>query len=74
MRLKTPTQDETWVMQDGRKILVGDMTEEHVKNVLRMLLRKERIAVEAEYRRRFQRKAPKNFYENMLPSYTKGVI
>ena len=34
--------DEEWITKDGKKIMVGDMTEEHAKNVLRMLLRRRR--------------------------------
>lgn len=34
--------DEVWVTKDGREILVGDMTESHAKNALRMLIRKAR--------------------------------
>jgi hypothetical protein len=36
------TTDEMWTTQDGRKIAVGDMEESHVRNVLRMILRKRR--------------------------------
>ena len=36
--------DVIWVMRDGRSIAVGDMTERHAKNVLRMLIR-ERAAI-----------------------------
>lgn len=63
MSKKAPNQDETWVMQDGRRVPVGDMTEEHVKNVLRMLLRKSRLAAEAGTE-----------YTTLTSSYTKGVI
>ena len=34
--------DEVWTTADGRKINVGDMKEEHVRNALRMILRKRR--------------------------------
>lgn len=34
--------DEIWTTRDGREISVGEMDEEHVRNVLRMLLRKTR--------------------------------
>ena len=30
--------DEIWVMKDGTEIQVRDMTEDHAKNVLRMLI------------------------------------
>lgn len=42
-------KDETWVTRDGREILVGDMTENHVRNALRMLIRKaRRVAVKRQ--------------------------
>lgn len=47
--LQSPTQpgtgasdDETWTCRDGRKITVGSMAEDHVRSVLRMILRKHR--------------------------------
>lgn len=36
------TQEEVWKTSDGREIPVGEMDEEHVKNVLRMILRRRR--------------------------------
>lgn len=36
-------RDEIWTTRDGRKIPVGEMTEDHVRNVLRMILHKRRI-------------------------------
>ncbi len=32
-------KDETWIMKDGSKIKVSDMSEEHVRNTLRLLIR-----------------------------------
>lgn len=32
-------RDEKWTTRDGRKIAVGDMGEEHVRNTLRMIVR-----------------------------------
>ncbi len=32
-------KDLYWTQKDGIKILVNDMTENHVKNVLRMIIR-----------------------------------
>lgn len=34
--------DEIWITKDGSKIAVADMTENHAKNALRLLLRKIR--------------------------------
>jgi len=34
-------------MRDGRQIAVGDMDEAHVRNALRMILRKDRLRREA---------------------------
>jgi hypothetical protein len=31
--------DEYWTTQDGRRIAVGEMNVEHLRNVLRMILR-----------------------------------
>jgi hypothetical protein len=38
--------DEIWTMKDGTEIAVGDMSESHVRNTLRMLLRKQRESQE----------------------------
>src|ERR1700722_3477963 len=38
--------DEVWTMRDGTTIAVGDMDEGHVRNALRMVLRKARRATE----------------------------
>lgn len=35
-------EDEIWVTKDGRKIAVSDMSENHVRNALRMILRNAR--------------------------------
>ena len=35
-------QEEYWTTKDGEKIAVGDMDEQHVRNALRMVLRKKR--------------------------------
>lgn len=35
-------KDEQWTMKDGKEIAVSDMSEEHVKNILRMLIRLQR--------------------------------
>lgn len=34
--------DEFWTMRDGTQIAVMDMTEQHAKNCLRMLIRKRK--------------------------------
>jgi len=34
--------DEKWITQDGRIIPVGKLTEPHMRNILRMLVRKRR--------------------------------
>lgn len=34
--------DEEWITKDGKKIMVGDMTEKHAKNCLRLMLRRVR--------------------------------
>ena len=38
--------DEIWVTKDGTPMLVGAMEEEHVRNVLRMILRERRHKAE----------------------------
>ena len=35
-------EDEVWTTKDGRELKVGDMNEHHVKNALRMVIRRER--------------------------------
>jgi len=35
-------KEEYWTTKDGQKIAVGDMTDEHVRNTLRMIIRKAR--------------------------------
>lgn len=37
------SHDEVWVTKDGRRIEVQDLPESHVKNILRMILRKQRL-------------------------------
>jgi len=41
-------EDEVWTTRDGREIEVGNMTEAHAKNALRMMLRKRRRVRELE--------------------------
>jgi hypothetical protein len=36
-------KEEYWCTKDGGKIAVGDMTESHLKNLLRKLIREKRI-------------------------------
>ena len=38
------SHDEVWNCRDGRKIPVGEMDIDHVRNVLRMLIRSKRRA------------------------------
>lgn len=38
----SPYPDETWVTLDGRHLLVGEMDEAHVRNALRLVLRRRR--------------------------------
>ncbi len=38
--------NEIWKTQDGREIKVSEMTEDHVRAVLNMLLRKKRLREE----------------------------
>ena len=38
--------DEYWTQLDGKKILVGDMDLNHLRNTLRMLIRNNRLAKE----------------------------
>jgi hypothetical protein len=35
-------QDELWTTKDGRVLKVGDMAEDHVRNALRMIIRRRR--------------------------------
>lgn len=36
-------KDEVWVMEDGTKIPVSELTEAHAKSILRMILRRNRM-------------------------------
>lgn len=47
---EAPPDDEIWTMRDGTQIAVRDMDENHVRNALRMVLRKAR---EAQQRQQF---------------------
>lgn len=38
--------EETWTTEDGRKIQVRDLSPEHAKNIIRMILRNQRIQME----------------------------
>ena len=42
-------KDELWITRDGRRLLVGDMHEDHARNALRMMLRALRRAREREH-------------------------
>lgn len=44
-------KDEYWKQKNGDKILVGDMTEGHAKNTLRMIIRKNNKAIEYQMMR-----------------------
>jgi len=37
-----------WTMKDGKKIDVDNMTESHLRNVLKMILRNQKERIEAE--------------------------
>lgn len=37
-----PPGDEIWTTRDGRRLLVGEMDEQHVRDALRMVLRNAR--------------------------------
>ena len=39
-------EDEVWISASGARFLVGEMTEAHVRNVLRLLLRRKRQAAQ----------------------------
>lgn len=39
-------EDEVWIAKDGRKIPVSELTEEHAKNIIRMLIRKAKSETE----------------------------
>jgi len=36
-------KEEYWTMRNGERIAIGDMTESHAKNLLRKLIREDRI-------------------------------
>ena len=46
--MNTTKKEEYWTTKDGQKIAVGDMTLEHLRNVLRMLIREDRIVLNQE--------------------------
>lgn len=35
--------EEYWIMRDGTRIAVGDLTEKHIRNILRMILHARRM-------------------------------
>lgn len=48
--MSQPKTEQYWTMKDGTKIAVGDMSVDHLRNVLRLLIRTDRIKpVEIEY-------------------------
>ena len=49
-------RDETWVQKDGTPILVGNMSEEHCKNALRLVIRRLREREERRILNDFNRK------------------
>lgn len=40
--MTTEFQEETWTTRDGRILTVAEMDESHVRNVLRLVLRRQR--------------------------------
>ena len=40
MGTQDTSDDEEWITKDGRTILVRDMTEQHAKNALRLMIRR----------------------------------
>ena len=40
---ENPKQNEIWICKDGTRIKVKDMDEQHVRNSLNMMLKKQRI-------------------------------
>lgn len=34
--------DEAWVTEDGRMLLIQDLSEDHAKNIIRMIIRQDR--------------------------------
>lgn len=43
--------DEIWTMIDGTEIAVNDMSEAHVRNALRMIIRNDRLRKEREFKK-----------------------
>lgn len=39
---KDDLPDEIWTTEDGRQIAISDLSEEHAKDILRMLIKQER--------------------------------
>lgn len=61
--------DETWRTRDGREIPVCDMSEEHAKAALRMILRQRKVArylrVAAQADERFMESLFADFYDDL---------
>ena len=38
----TEYPDEAWVTEDGRMLLIQDLSEDHAKNIIRMIIRQDR--------------------------------
>jgi hypothetical protein len=41
-------KEEYWKVKNGKEIAVGDMTEDHAKNALRLILKRDRLKKEKE--------------------------
>ena len=41
-------KEQHWTMRNGKQIAIGDMTESHAKNLLRKLIREDRIIFKSE--------------------------
>lgn len=51
MSLKTKKKKyEDWITQDGRTINIGDMTEDHLRNVLNMLVKNRNAKIASEFK------------------------
>lgn len=59
-----PVNDEVWITADNRRLKVGELTEDHLREVLRMILRNRRRARELRASlARLSRLAEEEFHE-----------
>lgn len=69
----SPYPDEVWTTLDGRRIKVGDMDEQHVRNAFRMLIRANRL-IKQERQRALRQHLLRNQLRSIVEKHAEECI